>query len=193
MKRLLLPLIALAFLVGACSSQPKTAAHPPGVPPKVTGKRTTAWGELPTYDGAGHYFTHIKRPRMPGALDAPKSVTLDIVVNADGSVEDATVTASSGDLVLDRTALACLIGARYTLKLAPDNPAPFVVQTTWKFTREQFPVIDYDGGYGPVGRQDSRPPEGAPYYQAWYGGGGGWSGGGSYSNSSSSCSSSSSN
>jgi len=184
MKRLLLPLIALTFLVGACSSPTKPTAQ--SGPPKNTGTRATAWGELPTYDQTGQKFQFARRPPHPG-ITSVKPVTLDIVVNADGTVEDATVTESSGSAFIDRTALAAFIGARYSLVVGPEHPAPFVVRQQMTFTKEDASRFTYsDGVPWYNGKLGSVPEPGAPMNQAWSGAGGGWSGGGSYSNSSSS-------
>jgi len=192
MKRFILPLIALTFLVGACSS-PTPTAQKPGGPPKSTGSRPTVWGELPTYAQAGHSFNlSPEKLRVPVA-DHTQWVTLDVVVNADGSVKDATIRQSSGNPVVDRTVLAAYIGTHYSLKLGPTDPAPYVVQQAIVFPK-QGEGLDPElaSTISPYPMQhNSMPPPGAPYYQAWSGAGGGWSGGGSYSNSSSSSSSSS--
>lgn len=186
MKRLILPLIALTFLLGACSSPTKPTAQKPGGPPISTGKRATAWGELPTYDQAGHRFSFVRKPKYVG-LDGAKPVTLDVVVNGDGSVKDATVTESSGNTLLDRTALECFVGAHYSLQLGARDAAPYVVRQQMKFTKEEVSHFSYlDNGQSfSAGKTGSVPESTAPMNQAWSGAGGGWSGGG-YSNSSSS-------
>lgn len=193
MKRLILPLIALTVLVGACSSPTKPTAQKPGGPAKSTGTRPTAWGELPTYDQAGHSFDlSPKKLRVPVA-DHTQWVTLDVMVNTDGSVEDATIRQSSGNPVVDRTVLAAYIGTHYSLKLGPTDPAPYVVQQAIVFQQGEGLDPELATTISPYRMQhDSMPPPGAPYYQAWSGAGGGWSGGGSYSSSSSSGTSSSS-
>lgn len=182
MKRLLLPLIALTFLVGACSSPTQPTAQMG--PPKSTGTRATAWGELPTYAPEGHTFRFSKPPRLPGVTSA-KPVTLDVVVNADGSVKDATVTESCGNAFLDRTALAAFIGARYSLQLGAGDRAPYVVRQQIKFTQED---ADRRADANPPyynGKQGSVPEHNAPMNQAWSGAGAGWGGGGASSSSSS--------
>lgn len=187
MKRLILPLIALALLAGTCPAAPVKPT--PQLSPESLGTRRTAWGVLPTYSVTGQRFTFARLPRPSLTAQARKPVTLDVLVNADGSVEDATITASSGNAVADLATLASFIGARYSLQPGDDYPAPFVVQLKMSFSQQ--PGTTYANAYGPFGRQDSMPPSGAPFNQAWSGAGGGWSGGGGYSNSSSSSSSSS--
>lgn len=184
MKRLILPLVALAFLAGASSVIAKSTRT---LSPESMGTVRTAWGVLPTYNVSGQRFTFARFPRPSFALHF-RTVTLDVLVNADGSVEDATVTTSSGDPIADFTALACFIGARYSLQPGDSYPAPFVVQHKLDFGRQVLTSTDIstpstDRAIGPFA---SMPPSGAPYYQAWSGAGGGWSGGGNYSNSSSS-------
>ena len=173
----------------SANRSPTKPNRKPSGPPVNTGTRSTAWGELPTYDGTGQSFAYARDLRFPFVPSRPTSVsvTLDVMVNADGSVKDATVTGGSSDPAFNYTILASYIGARYSLQLGPDYPAPYVVQTKIEF---HVPPA-FSDTFGP-GRFDSMPPPGAPYYQAWSGAGGGWSGGGSYSNSSSSGSSSSS-
>ena len=188
MKRFILPLIALTLLVGACSSSTSTVRKQ-DVPPKSTGTRATAWGELPTYDQEGYKFQFPKPPPHLG-IASVTPVTLDVVVNADGSVEDATVVASSGNAALDRAALSAFIGARYSLQLSPGNPAPYVVRQQIKFSKDDGEQLgSVVEPYGGIGRQDSMPPSGAPYYQPVAGAGTGLN----MTNSSTSSSSSSTN
>jgi TonB family protein len=187
MKRLILPLMALTFLAGACSSTPKSATKPSL---ESLGTRSTAWGVLPTYNVPGQRFAFVRLPRLNEDSFTPKSVTLDVLINADGSVEDATVTTSSGDPMTDFAVLASFIGASYSLQPGDDYPAPFVVQQKMTVNPESMRGMAYANAYGPFGQQSSMPPAGAPFHQAWSGAGGGWSGGGNFSNSSSSSSSS---
>jgi TonB family protein len=177
MKRLLAPLLALAFVAGAGVATAKPARP---LSPEDLGMRTTAWGVLPTYNISGQRFTFKRFPRATLFPDE-RSVTLDVLINADGSVEDATITTGSGDSAADVAALSSFIGARYSLQPGENYPTPFVVRQKMTFGKE-IPFFPNQQFWGP---QSSLPPPGAPYYQTWYGAGGGWSGGGSYSNSSS--------
>ena len=170
MKRFILPLVTLAFLAGACSLSAKSTRK---LSPESIGTVRTAWGVLPTYHVSGQRFTFARWPRLPASGDssALKSVTLDVLVNADGSVKDATVTMSGGDPVTDFAALASFIGARYSLQPGDDYPAPFVVQQTITFAQESEQTTGYTDPFGPIGRQRSMPPEGSPFSR---GPGGGW-------------------
>jgi TonB family protein len=183
MKRFILPLIALTFLVGACSS-PTKSTHKPGKPPVLTGKLATAWGELPTYNTSGYGFVLTRQPLLPAGPLKGKTVDVDVMVNADGSVEDATVRTSSGDARIDHAVLASFIGARYSLKVGPGNPAPYVVPLTLKISKPTYTSISSDGIAWNNFKMGSAPPAGAPYYQEWSGAGGSYT----YSTSSSSSS-----
>lgn len=163
MKRLLAPLIALAFLAGVC---PATAKPTRQLSPESLGTRSTAWGVLPTYNVSGQRFTFARRPRPPGDSFALWTVTLDVLVNADGSVEDATVTTSSGDPGADFAALASFIGARYSLQPGDNYPAPFVVQQKLIFTQGSVQRPSYTTEHRMFAPQGSMPPSGSQYYQA---------------------------
>jgi hypothetical protein len=186
MKRLILPLVALAFLAAPAAASPNSTRT---LSPESLETRRTAWGVLPTYNVSGQRFTFARIPRPSLALHF-RSVSLDVLVNADGSVEDATITTSSGDPIADFTALACFIGARYSLQPGDSYPTPFVVHQKLEFGPQVIPSSPTTSTFTDrhMGPFASMPPPGAPYYQAWSGAGGGWSGGGSYSNSSSSSS-----
>jgi TonB family protein len=130
MKLIPLPLVALALLLGACSSSTPTAANhvaPPPGPPVRGSTKVTAWGELPSYDARGHYF---KDMRAPNGGPYNGKVTLDLLVNANGTVEDVAVFESSGNAQFDRAAADQFKKAQYTLQLGPDDPAPYVVRYT---------------------------------------------------------------
>jgi TonB family protein len=129
MNRCLLPLIALASLLSACSSPAPTTAQAPAraIP---TGTRTTTWGERPSYDQSGHYFKLTGRPSV-NAFDA--KITFDVLVNPDGTVHDVALLSSTGNAKFDGRILARFKGARYTLRLDPADPAPHVVRQTVEF------------------------------------------------------------
>jgi len=173
MKRFILPLIALTFLVGACSS-PTKSVHKPGESPVLTGKLDTAWGELPTYKSSGHGFVLARQPLLPAGPLKTRTVDVDVMVNADGSVEDATVRTSSGDPRIDHAVLGSFIGARYSLKVGSGNPAPYVVPLTLKVSKPTNAKnsISSDGIAWNNFKMGSVPPAGAPYYQEWSGAGG---------------------
>ena len=124
MKRSLLPLVALTVLFGACTT---TQTSDQRAAPIRTGTRATAWGQLPTYDQSGHYFQQVGRPPV-NAFDA--TVAFDVMVNADGSVHDVALLQGSGNDHVDRQTLARFKKARYTMKLSPTDPAPYVVSQT---------------------------------------------------------------
>jgi TonB family protein len=139
MKRYLLPLIPFAFLLGACSSTlptpaGKLAAVPTGPAVRIE-NRLTAWGEMPSYEPKGHFFQGLRAPGG-GASSLTGEVTLDFLINPDGTIQDSAIFSSSGQPKLDRAALARFKHARYTLRLGPDDPAPHVVRLTVGFKAE---------------------------------------------------------
>lgn len=132
MKALTLTVFALTCLLSACSTSTPTASNraaPPPGPAIPTGTKVTAWGELPTYDAEGHRFKNMRAP-YAGRAPLNGKATLDLLVNPDGTVEDVAVFESSGNAVFDRAVCAQFEKARYTLKLGPDDPAPYVVRLT---------------------------------------------------------------
>lgn len=131
MNRSLLSLIALASLLSACSSPAPTTAQAPAPARAIpTGTRTTTWGERPSYDQSGHYFMLSGRPSV-NAFNA--TITFDVLVNPDGTVQDVALLSSTGNEKFDRRILARFKDARYTLKLDPADPAPHVVRQTVEF------------------------------------------------------------
>lgn len=128
MKLPALSLLALSLLLGACSSlkyQPVTRAEPP--PPVREGTKVTFWGEMPAYEQQGQYFRYRYVPRSVNR-DLYGVVTVDALVNADGTVHEATVFESSGNPEIDQIAEGMVQSAVYSLRLNPGDPAPHVVR-----------------------------------------------------------------
>jgi len=137
-QKLLPALLALPLLLGACSSVTQTTAQLPKTPPAVrVADRDTAWGMRPSYDPKGQTFVvlfrgpavHQEAKSDDGALHNG-TATVDILVNRDGTVADAKISASSGDEMVDHAALRIYWNSRYTLQLGHDDPAPYVVSQT---------------------------------------------------------------
>jgi TonB family protein len=132
MKTLLLPLLALPFLLGACSSF-RTARVPLPTPPAAVriADQPSAWGTLPSYSTMGQYFVPLQSSRQTRANIVPSgTAVLDVLVNHDGSVKDAAIVTSSGIEKTDLAAAEMCRQARYSLPLGPDAPAPYVVRLT---------------------------------------------------------------
>ena len=132
MKRFMLPLIALALVGGACSAIAESTGE---LSLESLGTRRTAWGVLPTYQVSGQHFSFTRLPRPSIATLAIRPVTVDVLVNAEGAVQDATITSSSGSPAADLAVLASFIGARYSLHPGDNYPTPFVVQHRTSFRR----------------------------------------------------------
>jgi len=158
MKRNLLPVLALSLLLGACTTNPNTSAHIDTNPAVSAGIKDTKWGPLPSYEPAGHRFTRLSFPSIDrwndGSLIKPDSyergghpfnklsvasiesstaggvVKLDLLVNQDGTVRDVAILESSSDPSVDHATAAMFKKARYSLKLAPEDPAPYLVRFT---------------------------------------------------------------
>lgn len=129
MKSPALLLVALSLLLAACSS---FRSPPPvvkrTVPPAVrTENLVTAFGEFPTYNPEGQNFKLYTSLRDYEAGLTGRAV-VDVIVNADGTVQDATIFESSGDPDYDAMALRLFRNSRYTLRLSPEDPAPYVVR-----------------------------------------------------------------
>lgn len=165
------PLLVLTCLLGACSSfsplRHAQATLPPR-PAQLAGSKVTVWGERPSYDQGGHHFRGLGRPTV-NTFDF--KLTLDLLVNPDGSVHDVAIFESSGNPSLDRRVAARFKDAHYSLRLAPDDPAPHVVRWTIDFSKYNSPNPDPISihahnnlnGAGPVptfaGPSSSRPGE----------------------------------
>lgn len=127
MKLLPLTLIAAGLLLSACSSQrPPELSTLPSPPPVLAGNKVTIWGELPSYENRGYYFQNLQRSNLVEPFRG--QLVLDLKVAADGRVMDSTVFESSGDESVDRAMQNVHKKARYTLRLGPDDPAPYVVR-----------------------------------------------------------------
>jgi hypothetical protein len=167
----ILPLLALACLLGACSSFSPVRHTQAAVPPRpaqLAGYKVTVWGERPSYDQLGHSFRGLGRPTV-NTFDS--KLTLDVLVNPDGSVHDVAIFESSGNASLDRRVAARFKHAHYSLRLAPDDPSPHVVRWALDFAKYNSPDLHPSAdlahnnlnGSGPVptfaGPSSSRPGE----------------------------------
>lgn len=124
MKLHAMTLLALGLVLGACST-PTTSTGPA----VRAGNKVTQWGELPTYESHGHRFEGVRSPPV-GRMLVNGTVQLDLLINADGTVEDVAIFQSSGDPRVDKAAATAFRKARYTLSLGPTDPAPYVVRLT---------------------------------------------------------------
>jgi TonB family protein len=119
-------------LLGACSSVNSASDPLPTPPPAVRiTDSTTVWGKRPSYDPKGQYFIQVAAPNLHmwvRLLTHNVAATLDLLVNRDGTVQDAAVVESSGDPKTDVAVMAMYRHARYSLPLGPDAPAPYVVR-----------------------------------------------------------------
>lgn len=129
MKLHALPLLALSLLLGACSSaqSPKSATNPGTSPAVRTENKVTALGEFPSYDPQGQHFKLYTQRRAYEAVLEGRAM-VDVIVNADGTVQDVAIFESSGDPSFDQMAIRLYKNSRYSLRLAPDDPAPYVVR-----------------------------------------------------------------
>jgi TonB family protein len=130
MKVAPLALLAACLLLAACST-PTTSTGPA----VRAGNKVTRWGELPAYEPNGHRFEGVGSPDV-GRVLANGVVQLDLLINADGTVEDVAIFESSGDPRVDKAAATAFRRARYTLKLGRDDPAPYVVRFTMTLKTE---------------------------------------------------------
>jgi TonB family protein len=130
MKRRLTVLLALPLLLGACSSFTRSIAQRPEAPAPVRlADRASAWGELPSYDQAGQFF-EFSVYVSPSALSGDGTVSIDLLVDRDGSVQEAAIVSSSGHRQADDIAMMLYRNARYSLRLGDGDPAPYVVSQT---------------------------------------------------------------
>lgn len=145
MKTPLLPLLALSILLGACSSaqSAKTATKPAPPPAARAESKVTSFGEFPSYDPRGQHFKLLTHRRDYEAVKEGRAV-VDVIVNADGTVQDAAIFESSGDPTFDEMAIRLYKNSRYSLRLAPGDLAPYVVRQNFE-TRQGAPLNTADG------------------------------------------------
>ena len=153
MKRCCPPLIALALVAGACSSN--IAPEPPRPIAAVpAGTLQTAWGEVPSYRAEDNRFPFAidwKRPvKLPPEYRSGDSAVLDVLVARNGAVRDVKVHRSSGVDAVDRFFMNRFVGARSLLEAA--NALPYVVRVTFAL-RNASPIGDGQLG----GPSDVRP------------------------------------
>jgi TonB family protein len=144
MKLPALLLLASSVLLGACSSfQSPASTAKSTVPPAVrTDNKITTFGEFPSYDPRGQYFKLFTTLREY-ELGLSGRAVVDVIVNADGTVQDAAIFESSGHPEVDQMALRLYKNARYSLRLSPGDPAPYVVRQ--QFTTRGLRVNTADG------------------------------------------------
>lgn len=126
MKLHALPLLALSLVLGACNSTRTTTQQK--VPPPVRAEnKVTVFGEFPSYDPRGQFFKPFTT-RRDYEIGLTGRAVVDVIVNANGTVQDAVIFESSGDDDYDQMALRLYKNSRYSLRLAPGDPAPYVVR-----------------------------------------------------------------
>jgi len=157
MKPFPLVLVPLTLLLGACSSfrsPPPVAKRT--VPPAVRAEnKITAFGEFPSYDPQGQYFKLLIGIREYEAGLSGRAV-VDVIVNADGNVQDAAIFESSGDPEVDKMALRVYKNSRYSLRLSPGDPAPYVVRQ--EFAPRGWGVADASRTSSPYKLEGGGPP-----------------------------------
>jgi hypothetical protein len=141
MKKILVPLLALSLLLGACSTAMQYSARLPKPPPPVrVANRATVWGERPAYEQSGQYFFSSVR-RSVADLPPQGTGTIDVLVDRDGAVQDAIVVTSSGSPILDHAFIDVYRHSHYSLRLGSDAAAPHVVRETFRY-RRAFAKVD---------------------------------------------------
>lgn len=145
MKPPLLLLVASIFLLSACSSfQVPVPTAKRTVPPAVRAEnKITTFGEFPSYDPRGQHFKLFASLREY-ELGLSGRAVVDVIVNADGTVQDAAIFESSGKPEVDQMALRLYRNSRYSLRLSPGDPAPYVVRQQF-MTRDALHVNTADG------------------------------------------------
>lgn len=158
MKSPALLLVALSLLLGACSS---FRSPPPvvkrTVPPAVRAENiVTAFGEFPSYKPEGQNFKLYASLR-DYEIGLTGRAVVDVIVNADGTVQDAAIVEASGNPTYDEMALRLFRNSRYTLRLAPGDPAPYVV-------RQEFVTPGFNArSHVPSSIPDARSVTGDPH------------------------------
>jgi TonB family protein len=116
----------VALLCGCSSTQSRSSIKGGSDYAQSTGSRASAWGDLPTYAQLGPpSFGSAVRAGPDLRLEG--SVTVDLLVERDGSVRDVSIVKSSGDPAVDQAAKGRARGMRFNAKIHPNDPAPYLV------------------------------------------------------------------
>jgi hypothetical protein len=129
MKNRLLPLLALPILLGACNSTTSQSAFVDTSPAVLVGTLDTKWGQLPYYNGTGHRLKlgGVPNPRLFSSNGQTK---VHLLVDADGRVREVDIAESNMNPASQRATAAMYKKARYSMKLSPTDPAPYVIEVT---------------------------------------------------------------
>lgn len=137
-------MMASALLLGACTSSQSlghtSAAGSNGYAQK-TGELATTWGKLPTYSLQPTDLRQFKDqfswlPVFFAGID--NTALVDVLVDRDGTVRDVSIIESSGDPEKDSTVQPRLAGVRIMTKIAPKDPAPYVLRTLVVFSKNPW-------------------------------------------------------
>lgn len=144
-------LVASAFWLGACTSSQqfggKTSGNGDGYA-RRTGVLATAWGDLPTYQVELRQLP-VHRAPPPRGLNG--TVTMDLLVDRDGSVKEMAIVQSSGDARIDHTVQSEFVGARFATKIAPGDPAPYAFRVTRTFHDDgKEPIASNEYSFAPT-------------------------------------------
>jgi hypothetical protein len=158
-----MPMLALAILLGACSST-QTAQNIQPLPAQAAGTVLTPWGEMPTYKFKGNAFVlnphRAPVPRLAGVVE------VDVLVERDGTVRDVFVRKVSGFTEVDSIVAAQFKESRSRLVLAPTDPAPYVIRDSLaKYVSYDTTSRIPQSSYNDSRFSDNRPMgTGAPYW-----------------------------
>ena len=126
MRPLLLPLLALALMAGACSS----VSPPPATAHDHLGTISSKWGELPTYSPIPKPFAiRLERPDPNLSGEA----IVDLLLNRDGRVTDWNVVSSPDNNAFQRGVAVWVKDLRLGPRLAASEPSPYVLRITFVF------------------------------------------------------------
>jgi len=169
MKRfMILPLFALAFLAGACSS-PQSAKKSPSPQAKAAGTVETHWGNLPAYtseQGKGALVFDKEAIRLP--VVAAYHVKVDLLVDRDGRIKDVAVRESSGVPEIDAIVAQRFKQSRSRMVLDPTDAAPYVLQCALtsdgvpdgvRFEMSPYSLYPIRGNEHPMGQGQPTPRE----------------------------------